>query len=206
MRAGASARAYPDEVIAPGAFRDFEEWPNAPPTSATWDGKPAKKIPVEDRELFRSQPDYEFLLHYNEQRAEIAYYLLKSMREHGGIGLAANQLGLCYRVFVLATNIPMVCFNPRIVDFDEKTDRLAEGCLSYPDLSVKVARSTKIRVRYQDIIGEVKSKTLEGLAARVFQHELDHLNGVTFFEKAHPHHKEKARKQWAILKRRLKKK
>lgn len=203
FRSGVSSRAYPvaDYGTVPlGGHVEFEEHSDP-------GGIKAETVPVDHPQIHKVAepwPSLEALPVI--ERAKIAYRLLKTMRENGGIGLAAPQIGVNARVLVISTNIPIAAFNPRIVDFGEETDRLGEGCLSFPDLSVKVERSKKIRVRYEDINGEVKSKTLEGLAARVFQHELDHLDGITFFQKAHPHHRDKARNQWAKLKRQRKRK
>lgn len=202
LRSGVSRYTYPiADYGTTGGGTDFEEYPGCPP------GIVAESVPIDDPQIHKYAepwPSLEALPVI--ERAKMAYRLLKTMRENRGIGLAAPQLGVNARVLVIATNVPIAAFNPRIVDFGEETVRLEEGCLSFPELSVKVARSTRIRVRYEDINGEVKSKTLEGLAARVFQHELDHLDGITFFEKAHPHHRDKARNQWAKLKRQRKRK
>lgn len=201
FRSGVSSRAYPiNDYGTTGGYAEFEEHPDP-------GGIKAEAVPIDDPQIHKVAepwPSLEALPVI--ERAKIAYRLLKTMRENGGIGLAAPQLGVNARVLVISTNIPIAAFNPRIVDFGEETDRLGEGCLSFPELSVKVERSKRIRIRYEDINGEVKSKTLEGLAARVFQHELDHLDGVTFFDKAHPHHRDKARNQWARIKRQRKRK
>lgn len=203
LRLGVSRYTYPvaDMGTTGGGAAGFEEYPQCPP------GVTAVTVPIDDPAIHRTAepwPSLEALPVI--ERAKYAYKLLKTMRENGGIGLAAPQIGDALRVLVISTNTPIVAFNPRIVDFGQETDRLGEGCLSFPELTVKVERSKKIRVRYEDITGEVKSKTLEGLAARVFQHELDHLDGVTFFEKTHPLHRDKARNQWARIKRQRQKK
>jgi len=111
---------------------------------------------------------------------EVAVRLLVFMREHGGVGLAAPQVGIPKRLFVLGGNIKTrYCFNPEIVDYrDKKTGTDSEGCLSYPGLQVPVKRYNKIKVAYQDATGTRHVRTLRALEARAFQHELDHLNGI----------------------------
>jgi peptide deformylase len=110
----------------------------------------------------------------------LAVSLIETMVQNRGIGLAANQVGLPYRVFVMgAQNVAFACFNPEILE-TEGEETVHEGCLSFPGLYLKVKRPFKIKVRYTEMNGNEKEVTFEGLTARIFQHELDHLNGVKF--------------------------
>jgi peptide deformylase len=110
----------------------------------------------------------------------LAVSLIETMVQNRGIGLAANQVGLPYRVFVMgAQNVAFACFNPEILE-TEGEETVHEGCLSFPGLYLKVTRPFKIKVRYTEMNGNEKEVTFEGLTARIFQHELDHLNGVKF--------------------------
>ena len=121
--------------------------------------------------------------------------LAETMLENNGIGLSANQVGLPYRVFVMLGQELIPCFNPRIVDMSEETIVMEEGCLTYPDMFVKVKRPRRIKVRYADPKGNVVTQTFDGMTARVFQHELDHLNGVNYQQRANKFHLEQARKK-----------
>ena len=121
--------------------------------------------------------------------------LAETMLNEGGIGISANQVGLPYRVFVMHAEELIPCFNPRIVDASEETIVLEEGCLSYPDIFVKVKRPRKIKVRYADPNGKITTRVFDGMSARVFQHELDHLNGVNYQQRANRYHLERARKR-----------
>lgn len=111
------------------------------------------------------------------------------MVENRGIGLAANQVGITKRVFVMGSyNIenfpePFALFNPRIVKISDETLLAKEGCLSYPDLWLSVKRPAVIEVEYQDSLGNTHEAAMSGLIARCFQHELDHLDGVCFVDK-----------------------
>jgi peptide deformylase len=128
---------------------------------------------------------------------EFAKELVKFMYDNNGIGLAANQVGVPYRVFAMRGHPEnFVCFNPRIVEKSEQLITLEEGCLSYPGLIVKIKRPQHIRVRYRMPNGEVDTKTFTGMSARIFQHELDHLDGKLFFDRANRYHKEQAFKKW----------
>lgn len=130
--------------------------------------------------------------------------LAETMLHNGGIGLAANQCGLPYRVFVLLGKEIIPCFNPIIVDASEETIVLEEGCLSYPGLLVKVRRPRRIKVRYTEPNKNVVTETFDGITARAFQHELAHLNGIVHINQASLIHKKQAFTRWKQLKRKLK--
>ena len=119
------------------------------------------------------------------------------MYDWNGLGLAANQVGVPYRVFAMRGSPEnFVCFNPRIVQPSAENIILEEGCLSFPGLIVKVKRPKHIRVRFQTPNGDTKTETFIGMTARVFQHELDHLDGRLYFNRANKYHKEIAMKKW----------
>ena len=121
--------------------------------------------------------------------------LAETMLVSNGIGLSANQCGLPYRVFVMLGQELIPCFNPRIVDMSQETVILEEGCLSYPDFFVKVKRPRRIKVRYAEPNGNIVTQVFDGMTARVFQHELDHLNGINYQQRANRYHLEQARKK-----------
>jgi len=127
--------------------------------------------------------------------------LAETMIASQGMGLAANQCGLPYRVFVLTGEQILACFNPKIVSYSETEVFLLEGCLSYPGLTVKIKRPEWIRARFTMPNGETVVRRFEGLTARCFQHELDHLNGVVHMDRVHLLHKEKAMNDWKQLQR-----
>ena len=128
---------------------------------------------------------------------EFARELVKDMYEYNGLGLAANQVGEPYRIFAMRGQPEnFVCFNPRIVQPSEMEVVLEEGCLTYPGLLVKIKRPQHIRVRFQLPNGDTITKQFTGMTARVFKHEMDHLNGLVFFNRANRYHKELAFKKW----------
>lgn len=106
--------------------------------------------------------------------------LAKTMIENNGIGLAAPQVGVLKRIFVMGNEQKLyACINPEIISGEgEYVD--TEGCLSFPNLWLKVKRQEKIKVRYHNALGEEIVTEFNGLMARVFQHERDHLDGVCF--------------------------
>ena len=136
-------------------------------------------------------PTFDFKEHSSEEVKQICDDLVESIQEYKGLGLAANQIGLRKRVFILWTNPTLIVFNPRIVYEDNDLQYSDEACLSYPGVTMKIKRPTEIRVRFQDPSGNIESKTFMGFTAKAFHHETDHLNGITFFDRAGRYHKEK---------------
>jgi peptide deformylase len=138
-----------------------------------------------------------------EDPVEFAKNLVETMHEKFGLGLAANQVGKNYRCFAMRGSPQnLVCFNPKVVWTSEKEVVLEEACLSYPGLAVKIKRPEAIRVRFNTPNSDVMTQQFIGLTARCFLHELDHLNGVIFYEKANRYHRDLALKQWSGWKRR----
>ncbi len=116
--------------------------------------------------------------------------------KNGGIGLAANQIGINAQVFVVGTSDWRQEFiNPESIELHGEMVYLEEGCLSFPDLFVKVKRPKSITLTYFDADGTIHNNSFEGMTSRVIQHELDHLKGKTFESIANPYHLEKARKR-----------
>lgn len=106
-----------------------------------------------------------------------------TMLANGGIGLAAVQVGVLKRVFIMQDPTDKkiyTCINPEIIEHINSKNKMQEGCLSYPGLILKVPRNDKIVVKYTTRKGITKTDILEGIMAQCFQHELDHLNGITF--------------------------
>lgn len=115
--------------------------------------------------------------------------------KNGGVGLAANQVGLDLAVINIK-GIDGCLFNPRIVYKSDVTDTMEEGCLSFPGLAVKIKRSKMVRLRWTDAFGQTKTQQFGGYSARVIQHEIDHINGILFYNRAHQYHRSRAMKKW----------
>ena len=116
-----------------------------------------------------------------ESAEQVANVLFDKMTELGGIGLSANQLGLDMAVFVMGTNYGrMDVFNPEIIEYGAEQISFKEGCLSYPGIFMDVKRPKQVKVRYQTWAGELVLQDLDGLTARAFQHEFDHMQGLDF--------------------------
>jgi len=118
---------------------------------------------------------------------ELAANMIDTMRVHEGIGLAGPQVNVLKRIFVIDHTIidetlePKAYINPKILS-EDGSDLMEEGCLSIPEVREDVERPFTLNVEYQTLEGETVQEELDDLPARVFQHELDHLNGVLFID------------------------
>ena len=139
------------------------------------------------------EPEHQLFHHriqscsYNLNRQELSRILIDNMIHHQGIGISANQIGIWERAFAMVRDIEnnevMVCFNPRIVKSYSEEVEMEEGCLSYPELFLKIKRPDKIIVKYEDEDKKTHKLKLQGLASRVFQHEYDHMEGIDFTQR-----------------------
>lgn len=121
---------------------------------------------------------------YPVQVQILAKQMLEFMIEENGIGLAAPQVGINKRIFVMKIGLrSYVCCNPEIIACSTDYANFSEGCLSFPGQTCIISRPSKINVRYYSADGTAIEEELDGLAARCFQHELDHLDGVTIFDR-----------------------
>ncbi len=121
---------------------------------------------------------------FDESLVRLAEDMLATMREQEGVGLAANQVGRLKQIFVAGLeDEEYVIVNPEIEAVSDETATDPEGCLSILGISVEVERPTSITVSGQDVSGNPLHVAATGLLARVFQHEIDHLNGVLILDR-----------------------
>jgi peptide deformylase len=121
---------------------------------------------------------------------KLAQDMLDTMYENDGVGLAAPQVGVSKRMMVIdvsgedETPRPIVFINPEIIERDgEMTGQ--EGCLSFPDVFFEVKRASKVVVKFQNLKGQTLKLTADGnLLSRAIQHEIDHLDGELFIDRA----------------------
>lgn len=131
----------------------------------------------------------------NEDITSIAANLFSTLKKEGGLGLAGPQAGMQKQIFIIDTSplaededatvskVEKVVINPEIISFGEKKEYYNEGCLSIPEIYEDVLRPEAIKVRYNDVDFNVVEEDLEGIEARIFQHEYDHLEGVLFIDR-----------------------
>ena len=166
-------------------------------------GTPTQQVRVEPLPLYDENhpmlkvqiPEYKFDLP-NPLMEMLVKRLKMTMKLYGGIGLSANQCGVFERVFVIGTDhFQIACINPRIIGQAPSTIKAEEGCLSFPGLHVKLDRPDWVEVEFTNEMGELKQMRLEGLTARCFQHELDHMNGIRMIDHIGPVALQMARKK-----------
>jgi peptide deformylase len=122
---------------------------------------------------------------FDDELRKLVEDMFESMYEAHGVGLAAPQIGISKHLAVIDVTFKkdpeakLVLVNPEIIRTEGKQTE-QEGCLSLPDFREKVTRANRVTVRAQDLEGKVFEKTGEGLLARAFLHETDHLNGKLF--------------------------
>ncbi len=124
---------------------------------------------------------------YNLDRGKLSYTLTENMFHHNGVGLSANQIGIRERAFVMISDMEsqdtLTCFNPKIVKESKEMVTMEEGCLSYPEVFLDIARPETIVVKYEDEGKELHKIKLTGFIARIFQHEYDHMEGIDFTQR-----------------------
>ncbi|WP_333023163.1 peptide deformylase [Wolbachia endosymbiont of Pentidionis agamae] len=133
-----------------------------------------------------------------KKRKELADKMLRTMQKSGGIGLAAPQVGILERMFVIhiqgddkneipgynSTCDPLCIINPRIIELSKEKINLPEGCLSVQEVGnqIMIIRPKYLTMEYFDCNGKEQSLKADGWLARCIQHELDHLNGILFIQ------------------------
>lgn len=121
---------------------------------------------------------------FGDDMVILSQSMLKIMRGFGGVGLAGIQLGLPKRILVgEADGKEFVLINPEIKEKSKEEVSFNEGCLSFPMESFKIDRPSNIIVSYQNTDGTRIEEQFSGLASRIIQHEMDHLNGITILDK-----------------------
>jgi len=142
-------------------------------------------IPFTDPKLAKEPTPFNFEM---ENAELLVSKLLEKMRELGGVGLSANQVGLDKKVFVIGDGneeepFEKAFFNPEIIGCSEEKTSEKEGCLSFPGLWLMVERPTHVAIKYWNDEGEEMVETYQGVTARVIQHEYDHMIGMNFTQR-----------------------
>ena len=112
--------------------------------------------------------------------------MIKLMLDERGMGLAANQIGITKRFFAIGHESfdtfqkHAIIWNPQVINSSEEKVIDVEGCLSFKNVFVKVERPKIIEVQYETTQGKTRFAKLDGMESKCFQHELDHLDGITF--------------------------
>ncbi len=124
---------------------------------------------------------------FDEELQKLIQRMFQIMKKNQGIGLAAPQIGKNLQIAVIEVNKKKyVLINPKIIRKSQEQVETDEGCLSVPKIWGKVKRSSQVKVRAKNQFGKKISLKAEGLLAVVIQHEIDHLNGILFIDRADP--------------------
>lgn len=135
---------------------------------------------------------------------QLSVDLYETLMSSSYIGLSAPQVGLSHRVFALRTQPGIVCFNPKLVDVSAEKIVLDEVDFSFPHLAFPVKRPKKIKVRYAEPNSIIKTVVFEGMTARYFLQQLDHLDGILYTQKANKIHLDRAMRKKKQLERQAK--
>ncbi|GGB56797.1 peptide deformylase [Shewanella inventionis] len=131
---------------------------------------------------------------FDDELAVLASNMLLTMQKANGVGIAATQVFSNTAMFIMASNPnerypdapimePTVVINPKILSVSTETENGIEGCLSVPGKRLNIVRHRQIEVQYQSLNGQIHHQVLQGFVARIFQHEYDHLQGITLLER-----------------------
>ena len=139
-------------------------------------------------------------------RKELKENLIETMKNFHGIGLSANQCGIMERAFVMYSDVNkeeiIACFNPTIVNEGKEMVLMDEGCLTWPGLWLKIRRPDHIACSYEDENGDLQQPIMMGLECRIFQHEMDHMDGTNFTSRVSKLKLDMGKKRAAKMKKR----
>ena len=146
-----------------------------------------KLVPSTDPILTKGLEEFDFekVKEIFADAADLKEQMVDLMVKHKGVGLSACQVGLNMRCFVIGETkeSAIMVINPKILGFGEETELAPEGCLSFTDMFLQIARPSQVSAEWVDEHGNYQAGTLDGYGARCFMHEFDHLNGVVFRDK-----------------------
>ena len=138
------------------------------------------------RNIFALFRFFSSVLSFAVQAQDFKKEMTELMLASNGIGLSANQVGLDAQVFVMGDSVEnsTICINPTVLQYTEETVDDVEGCLSFPNIFVKIKRPKEILAEWYDENLEKQTVKIEGYSAKCYLHELDHLLGITFKDRA----------------------
>lgn len=153
-----------------------------------------------DNILRTKLPDFDFS-NPTMDPIQLEHDMIECMLANDGIGLAANQVGIPVRMFVMGhkatPELAQAFFNPLVVATTDAIEDLEEGCLSFPRIYANIKRPKAIKARWQNSKGEWQESDFDGYNCKCFLHELDHLEGIVFKDRISP-------LKWAVAVKKLK--
>ena len=144
-----------------------------------------EKNKTEEKILRKKIATFDFDKYTKKEIRELIKKMRTTMRRADGVGLSANQVGLNEKMFVAEVDHKFYAiFNPKIIKKSDEKNEMEEGCLSVPDKFGTVIRADKVWLEGQNADGKKLKIKAWGFLARVFQHELDHLEGKLFIDRS----------------------
>lgn len=145
---------------------------------------------------------------FGEESNKIKDQLYEILKNNAIPGISAPEIGINFSILVVKNTLNnpwIIAFNPRIVYKGDQIVDVHETCYSYPGIKVRIGRTSSIRVRYETVMGVTTTQQLEGAVARLFQHEMVHINDPDrpFWMDASYLHKNKAIRDWKSMSRKL---
>jgi len=160
-----------------------------------------RKVTLLGEEVLRQQT--EEIKDFGEETQVLVQDLFDTMYHAGGIGIAAPQIGVSLRICVLDLSRAdepeshrLTLINPSILKESKTLEKATEGCLSIPGMEEVVKRPSRVSVKAQDELGKFIEIEADGLLSRVIQHEVDHLDGILFFDRVTPLKRKMLLKRW----------
>ena len=146
------------------------------------------------------------IIDFGPHLSQLVNHMSITMTNGRGIGLAANQVGITKRIFVMNVGDSIKEYiNPEIIE-GKGESKFKEGCLSFPGVFAFVKRYETIKIKAKDMMGNDFEEELTGIEAICFQHELDHLDGITFYDHLSSLQKNLLQKKMAQMKKKIQKK
>jgi len=144
----------------------------------------------------------------NDEIRQLAEEMFQTMETGNGVGLAAPQIGILKRMFVIIADdeIRRVFINPQIISTSTETCEYEEGCLSIPNVWEKITRPEKITIQAINEKGKPFTLEADGFLARIIQHEYDHLEGILYIDRGDPDFRKKTIDQFELRAKRKKEK
>lgn len=135
---------------------------------------------------------------------QLVINMIETMHHYKGVGLAAPQIGLAQRLFVLQEpGGPEMCIINPVIKNMEGREEGEEGCLSMPEVYAMVPRATELLIEFQDLDGETLEMEVQDFLARIIQHENDHLDGILFPERLDIFTRQEKLQEWEAVRRRM---
>lgn len=150
-------------------------------------------LPGNHPDLFKQGKEFDFTdppVNPYQFQTEVLSFMIRN----GHLFLTGNQIGFPYKVVFILGDPSLVFYNPKITYYSDEQVSYLESCPNLAGLNVRVKRAHRIRIRYQTASSGKESKTYEGITAQILQQSLDFMDGIPYYNRSNPYHRERAKK------------